>query len=74
MGQIRDDILLSAITKKIKALRQIKGVSQEEIYNETDIHIGRIESKKVNITVSTLSKLCDYFEISLETFFKEIKR
>jgi len=74
MGQIRDKILLETITKKLKALRLAKGVSQEEIYNEIDIHIGRIESQKVNITVSTLSKLCDYFEISLETFFKEIKK
>jgi transcriptional regulator with XRE-family HTH domain len=74
MGQVRDDILLNSITKKLKALRLAKGVSQEEIYNETDIHIGRIESEKRNITVSTLSKLCDYFGISLETFFKEIKR
>jgi transcriptional regulator with XRE-family HTH domain len=74
MGQVRDDILLNSITKKLKALRLAKGVSQEEIYNETDVHIGRIESKKGNISVSTLSKLCDYFDISLETFFKEIKR
>jgi transcriptional regulator with XRE-family HTH domain len=55
-------------------LRLAKNVSQEEIYNETDIHIGRIESRKLNITVSTLSKLCDYFGISLETFFREIKQ
>ncbi|MEI9933456.1 MAG: helix-turn-helix transcriptional regulator [Ferruginibacter sp.] len=74
MGQIRDDILLNIIVEKLKTLRQSKGVTQEEIYNDTDIHIGRIESRKVNITVSTLSKLCDYFEISLATFFKEIKR
>ena len=74
MGQLRDDILLEKIIKKLKTLRLAKNVSQEEIYNETDIHIGRIESRKLNITVSTLSKLCDYFGISLETFFREIKQ
>lgn len=57
---------------RIKALRQQKGITLEEIYNDTDIHVGRIESAKANITLSTLSKLCDYFEISLTEFFKKI--
>lgn len=74
MGQLRDDILLDLIIMKLKALRESKGVTQEDIYNETDIHIARIESRKLNITISTLSRLCEYFGITLSTFFKEIKR
>lgn len=74
MVQLRDDILLELIINKLKLLREHKGVTQEAIYNETDIHIGRIESRKLNITVSTLSKLCEYFGITLAAFFKDIKR
>ena len=72
MGQIRNDILLKKISERLKALREKKGVSQQEIYNDIDIHIARIEANKVNISVSTLSKLCEYFEISLTDFFKQI--
>ena len=72
MGQIRDDKLLKQISGKLKHLREKKGVSQQEIYNETNIHIARIESAQANISVSTLSKLCDYFGISLSDFFKLI--
>ena len=72
MAQIRDEILLEKIALRLKALREKKGVSQEAVYNETDIHIARIEAVKANITVSTLSKLCDYFEISLSEFFKKL--
>ena len=74
MGQIKDEILLKKISLRLKALREEKGVSQEQLYNETDIHIARIETAKVNISVSTLSKLCNYFEISLTEFFSKIEQ
>ena len=72
MAQIRDQELLQRIALRLKQLRDKKGLSQEQIYNETDIHIARIETAKVNVSVSTLSKLCEYFEISLSEFFKKI--
>jgi len=72
MAQIRDQELLQRIALKLKQLREKKGLSQEEVYNETDIHIARIETAKVNVSVSTISKLCGYFEISLSEFFKKI--
>lgn len=72
MAHIRDQVLLQEIALRLKKLRERKGVSQEQIYNETDIHIARIETAKVNITISTLSKLCDYFDISLSEFFKKL--
>ena len=66
------DLLLS-IAQRIKQLRIEKGVSQETFFIETDIHIARIESGKSNITVSTLSDICKYFEISLSDFFSTIE-
>lgn len=65
-------ILVSSIAKHIKQLREDKGISQEMFYIDTDIHIGRIESGKSNITVSTLSSICDYFDLTLVDFFKGI--
>jgi transcriptional regulator with XRE-family HTH domain len=72
MAQVRDEILLQKIALKLKALREKKGLSQEQLYNETDVHIARIETAKNNIRISTLSKLCDYFDISLSEFFKKL--
>lgn len=65
--------LLLSIAQRIKQLRIEKGVSQETFFIETDIHIARIESGKSNITVSTLSDICKYFEISLSDFFSTIE-
>lgn len=72
MGQIKDDALLNKIALRLKKLRENKGVSQEQVYNETEIHIARIETAKNNLRVSTLSSLCEYFDISLAEFFKGI--
>lgn len=73
MQQIRDNKLLQKIALVIKGLREEKGVTQEQVYNETNIHIGRIETANANLSVSTLSALCNYFRISLSEFHKQVE-
>ena len=65
----RDTTLLEAIANRLKLLRVAKVVSQETVYEDTGIHIGKIETARYNITVSTLSKLCNYYGITLKEFF-----
>lgn len=70
MGQQLKNIkLLSAVAKRLKDLRSERGLSQEVVYNDTDIHIARIETGKFNISISTLAALCSYYSISLTDFF-----
>jgi len=73
MEQIRDRKLLQKISVVIKELREEKGLTQEEVYNDTNIHIGRIETAKANLSVSTLSALCKYFKIRVSDFFKRVE-
>lgn len=68
----RDTMLLEAIAGRLKELRAEKGVSQETVYEDTGVHIGKIETARYNITVSTLSKLCNYYGTSLKEFFDEL--
>ncbi len=68
----RDTMLLEAIAGRLKELRAEKGVSQETVYEDTGVHIGKIETARYNITVSTLSKLCNYYGTSLKEFFNEL--
>ena len=70
--QWRNDVLIEEIARRLKDPRIGRGLSQETVYFNTGIHIGKIETEKYNITVSTLSKLCDYYQITLEEFFKGI--
>ncbi len=72
--QRRNTELLIKIANGIKKLREEKKISQETFFIDTDIHIARIELGKVNITVSTLKDICDYFSISLTEFFESIEQ
>ncbi|MCZ2225011.1 MAG: helix-turn-helix transcriptional regulator [Chitinophagales bacterium] len=74
MKQFKNDILLQKIALRLKALREERDITQEQFYNDTNIHIARIETAKINISVSTLSQICKYFGISLFDFFKKIDK
>jgi transcriptional regulator with XRE-family HTH domain len=73
MGQIKNIKLLKKMAIAIKQLREARNLSQEDVYNDINIHIGRIETANTNLTVSTLSALCDYFKISLSDFHKKVE-
>jgi transcriptional regulator with XRE-family HTH domain len=73
MGQIRDIKLLQKIALVIKQLREENNLTQEDVYNDTNIHIGRIETSKANLSVSTLSALCKYFKIKISEFHKRVE-
>lgn len=58
------------VAKRLKQVREQKGLSQETVFIDTDYNIGRLEVGKTNISISTISILCSYYNITLEEFFK----
>lgn len=64
------------IGKHIKELRIDKlGVTQEQfaaILNVDRTYLSRVESGKQNLTIDTLSMICEKLDISLVEFFKGI--
>lgn len=72
MGQVRDDKLLRDIGLAFKKLRVSKKLTQEQVYNDTGIHIGRIETAQTNLTISSINQLCKYYEVGLKQFFNTI--
>lgn len=67
--QYQDKELLNKVVIAIKIIRKSKKITLEVFYFDTGIHIARIEQGKSNITVSTLSKICTYFDMSIVDFF-----
>ncbi|WP_288708510.1 helix-turn-helix transcriptional regulator [uncultured Alistipes sp.] len=70
--QIRESVKL-AVAARLRELREQKGVSQESVYIDTDLNIGRIEAAMNNLTIDTLAILCDYYGVTFEEFFRGIK-
>ena len=69
----KDIILLRTVADRLRTIRKEKGVSQRIVYIDTEIHVGRIEQGRKNLTLSTLAILCDYYGITLEELFRGIK-
>lgn len=64
-----DQERLLYLAKKVKELRQKKGVSQEEAYNVTGIHFGRIEQGKRDVSYLTICKIIEYFDCPHKELF-----
>jgi len=61
------------ITRNIRRLRELKGLSQKEVSAKSKVPQGqysRIENGHVEPSVSTLEKLSRVFEVSISEFFK----
>lgn len=71
--QRRNDILLAIIGEKLVKLREARGLSQQKVYIHTGIDMDMIERGKYNLTLTTLSDLCDYYNISIKEFFKGVE-
>jgi transcriptional regulator with XRE-family HTH domain len=72
MSQVKNQVLLKKIANRIKSLREKQAITQEQFYFDTGIHLGRIETGRMNVSISTLDAICRYFGLSLEDFFKGI--
>ena len=73
MAHVKDDILIKKIALCIKKIRSETDISLDDFYVDTGIHLARIERGKTNITIATLSKICDYFQLSLKDFFQKLE-
>lgn len=67
-----NEIAVQSVVERLKEVRHFRGLSQDDVYIETDINIARIEAGRGNVSVSTLADLCNYYEISFEEFFKGV--
>ncbi len=55
---------------RLRELREARGLSQEKVLFETNIHLSNIENGRQDITIATLVELCSTYDTSLEDFFK----
>lgn len=69
MGEKRRNTkLLKKIALRLKDLRKKHNLTQEVVYNDTGVNVGRIEAAKRDVSISTLEIICKYFKISLSEF------
>lgn len=62
------------IAKRIKTIREKKGMSQKELISAVDmgaVRYSRIENGKVEPSISTLEKLASVFDVSMLGFLSQ---
>lgn len=65
---MKEQVLLKKVAKRIRALREDRGMTQQELAALLDYeksNLSRLESGKVNIKLSTIYKIAQAFEISM---------
>ena len=63
---------MKKVALKLIEIRKGYNLTQEDVYNDTGIHIARMESAKRDASINSLKRICDYYDIDLSEFFKEI--
>jgi len=71
-GQVKNELLVKDVVVLLKKIRVDRKLTLEDVYNDTGIHIARIESAKTNITLSTLQSLLNYYNIKMTDFFNQL--
>ena len=62
------------VGNRIKSLRKDRKLSQEKLANIAELdrtYMTSVENGKRNISIVNIKKICDAFEISLNTFFDD---
>ncbi|WP_422349160.1 helix-turn-helix domain-containing protein [Flagellimonas sp.] len=62
---------LGQLANRIKSLRDNRNLTQEDAYNDTGIHFGRIETGRWDPKFSTIRRISEYFELTITEFFAE---
>ena len=70
---LSDQDIKSNFGKRVKGLRLAKGETQLNAFNDTGIHFGRIEQGKRDVSITTIYKIADYFDISVTEILEDIQ-
>ena len=63
MGRSSVPSSLVTLATRLKATRERRQFTLQEVYDLTGIHVGRLEANRANMTVLTLLALCRFYEV-----------
>lgn len=72
MKRRRNDDLVRQVVDRLKTARKRRNMSQEAVCYATGLNVGRIETGRHDISLSTLAVLCDYYDIPPGELFQGI--
>jgi transcriptional regulator with XRE-family HTH domain len=70
--QSKENVILNQFGDKVRELRKIKGLSQEQLAFKSGLHrtyIGMIERAERNISIINVQKIADALEVTTKELF-----
>jgi transcriptional regulator with XRE-family HTH domain len=68
-----NELFYKVLAKELKLERTKTGKTQQEVFMELGIHIGRVEMGHRSINFTTLLKLCNYYSIRVSEILLRVE-
>ena len=65
-----DHKMLRQIALRFRELRKERKLTLDAVYYDTGINVGSLEVSNKNLAIATIIKLCEYYGVTLEEFFR----
>lgn len=56
---------LLELARRLKAVREARRQTLQEVYDETGIHVARLETGRRSVALRTVAVLCRYYQVEL---------
>ncbi len=73
MAKRHDEKLLRRIAERLRDIRKELKITQDVVKEEIGVAISEIEGGRMNPTIMTIAILCEYYDVTLEEFFRGIE-
>lgn len=70
MKTLNEEEFLEVIVSRLVKIREERGLTQKQVYDDTGVNIGRFERSKTSITMTKLNIICEYYDIPMSQVFK----
>jgi transcriptional regulator with XRE-family HTH domain len=64
---------LRELARRLKAVREERRLTLQEVYDATGVHVSRLESGRRNVALLTVAMLCRYYQIGLEVIVTDLE-
>jgi transcriptional regulator with XRE-family HTH domain len=74
MAVKQDSLFLRELARRLKAVREARHFTLQEVYDATGVHVGRVESGKRNVALLTVATLCRFYQVGLGVVVTDLEQ
>ena len=66
-------LLLNELARRLKSVREERHLTQQEVYDATGVHVGRLEVGRRDVALTTVALLCQYYGVNMAVIVAELE-